>query len=102
MSQSKHAKLQKLGFRKVFSFSFKSGHKRGVAILISGALAYGHISEVVDDGGGFIKILGRIEGSVIMLLNVYAPPGSEWLFYRQVFDLMVNSQGVIICGGDFN
>lgn len=36
------------------------------------------------------------------LLNVYAPPVSEWLFYRHIFDLMVNYQGVVICGGDFN
>lgn len=57
---------------------------------------------MVDDGERFIKISGRIEGPGITLLNVYAPPGSDWLFYRQVFDLMVNSQGVIICGGDFN
>lgn len=35
MSQSEHAKLQRLGFRQVFSSSFKSGHKKGVAILIS-------------------------------------------------------------------
>lgn len=91
MSQSEHAKLQKLGFRKVFSSSFKSGHKRGVAILVSGALAYEHTPEVMDDGGRINKISGRIEGSVITLLNVYAPPGSDWLFYRQVFDLMVNT-----------
>ena len=56
---------------------------------------------MVDDGERFIKISGRIEGPGITLLNVYAPPGSDWLFYRQVFDLMVNSQCVIICGGDF-
>ena len=67
MSQSEHAKQQKLGFRKVFSSSFKSGHKRGAAVLVSGALAYEHTSEVVDDGGRINKISGRIEGSVILL-----------------------------------
>lgn len=55
----------------------------------------------MDEGGRFIKITGRIEGSEITLLNVYAPRGSHWLFYRHVFDLMVNSQGVIICGEYF-
>lgn len=93
---------KKLGFRQVFSSPFKSGHKSGVAILISGALAYEHISETVYDGGRFIKISGRIEGSVITSLNVYAPLGSDGLFYRCVFDLMVNSKCVMICEGDFN
>ena len=102
MSQSEHAKLQRLGFKHVFSSSFKSGHKRGVATLISNALAYEHISETVDEEGRFIKVTGRIEGSIITLLNVYVPPGSDWLLYRRVFDLMVDSQGVVVCGGDFN
>lgn len=102
MSQSEHAKLQRLGFRQVFSSSFKSGHKRGVAILISNAIVYEHISETIDEGERFIKITGTIEGSMITLLNVYVPPGSDWLLYKHVFDLMVNSQGLIICGGDFN
>lgn len=66
-----------MGFRQVFSSSFKSGNKRGVAILILGALAYEHISEIVDDGGRFIKISGRTEGSVITLLTVYTLPRSH-------------------------
>lgn len=35
-------------------------------------------------------------------INVYIPPGSNWTIYKQIFDLMVNSQGLVICGGDFN
>ena len=34
---------------------------------------------------------------------MYAPPGSGWLFYRKIFDLMATkAQGVVICGGDFS
>ncbi|KAF7642082.1 hypothetical protein LDENG_00264990 [Lucifuga dentata] len=86
----------------VYSSSYKLGHRRGVAILISSGLNYEHIAETKDVSGRYVKVTGRIEGNEITLLNVYAPPRSEWLFYRQIFDLMVNSQGVVICGGDFN
>lgn len=99
LSQSEHAKLKRMGFRHVFFSSYNAGHKRGVAALISNTLNYEHISEIKDDSGRFIKITRKIEGSEISLLNVYAPPGSEWLFYRHIFDLMVNSQGIVICGG---
>lgn len=34
---------------------------------------------------------------------MYAPPGSDWSFYKHIFDLMAtNAQGITICGGDFN
>ncbi|XP_072114005.1 3-hydroxy-3-methylglutaryl-CoA reductase a isoform X1 [Mobula birostris] len=85
-----------------FYSSYKLSHKRGVATLISSTLNYEHISETKDKEGRFVKITGRIEGTEITLLNVYAPPGCEWSFYRHIFDLMVSSQGVVICGGDFN
>ncbi|KAF7653255.1 hypothetical protein LDENG_00085580 [Lucifuga dentata] len=101
LSESEHAKFKKMGFRYVY-FSYKLGHKRGVAILISNGLNYKHIAETKDESGRYVKVTGRIEGNEITLLNVYAPPGSEWLLYRQIFVLMVNSQGVVICGGDFN
>ena len=35
--------------------AFKSGHKRGVAVLTSSALAYEHISEAVDDVKRFVN-----------------------------------------------
>lgn len=92
-----------MGFKHIFSSSDESKQrKRGVVILISNTLNYEHISEVCDKEGRFVKITGRVEGSEITILNVYAPPGSEWSFYRSIFDLMVDSQGLIICGGDFN
>ncbi len=88
-----------MGFKYVFSSSVKSKHKRGVATLISSTLNYEHISEISDDEGRFVRITGRLEGSEITILNVYAPPGSDWLFYRNIFDLMVDSQGTVTCGG---
>ena len=102
MSQSEHTKLKKMGFRHVFSSSDKSGHKRGVATLISSSVNYEHISEKGDNEGRFIKISGKIEGSLVTIINAYIPPGSDWALYRHIFDLMVNSQGVVLLGGDFN
>lgn len=102
MSQNEHAKLKRMGFRYVFSSSDKSSHKRGVATLISNTVNYEHISDTTDEEGRFVSITGKIEGTVMTVINVYAPPGSDWELYRHIFDLMVNSQGVVICGGDFN
>lgn len=102
MSQMDHLRLKRKGFKHVFYSSVKSKHKRGVATLITGTLGYEHISEISDDEGRFIRITGKIEGSEITILNVYAPPGSDWIFYRNIFDLMLDSQGTVICGGDFN
>lgn len=102
LSQSEHTRLKRQSFKFVFSSSYKAGSRRGVAILISNSLNYEYISEMQDEEGRFIKITGKIEGCEITLINVYIPPGSDWTFYRRIFDLMVNSQGVVICGGDFN
>lgn len=44
LSQVEHNKLNRSGFKRVFSSSYKSGHKRGVAILISKQINYEHIS----------------------------------------------------------
>lgn len=74
-----------------------------MAILISSAVNYEHISEHKDKEGRFVMVTGKIEGAVISLLNVYVPPGSDWSFYKHIVDLMTRkSQGILICGGDFN
>uniref|UniRef100_A0AAR2KHU4 Endonuclease/exonuclease/phosphatase domain-containing protein n=1 Tax=Pygocentrus nattereri TaxID=42514 RepID=A0AAR2KHU4_PYGNA len=50
----------------------------------------------------FAMVTCKIEGSLVTLLNVYAPPGSDWSFFKRLFDLMASSQGTLICGGDLN
>lgn len=60
-------------------------------------------SEIKDKEGRFVLITGKIEETLTSFLNVCAPPGSEWNFYREIFDLIVTKgQGIVICGGDFN
>lgn len=61
------------GFKHVFSSSYKSGHRRGVAILISSTLNFEHVSDQQDDKGRFIKVTGRINSIEITFLNVYIP-----------------------------
>ena len=91
VNQTDHLRIKRKGFKYVFSSSVKSKHKRAVAIHISGALNYEHISEISDAEGRFVRVTGRIEGSEITILNVYAPPGIDWVFYRNIFDLMMDS-----------
>ena len=103
LSDVEHAKLNKSGFKHVYSSSYKSGPRRGVAILISRTVNYEHISEIKDKEGRFILIIGKIEGTIVSLLNVYAPPGSDWSFYKQIFHIMVTkSQGILLNAGDYN
>lgn len=48
-------------------------------------------------------VVGRLEGTEVTFINVYAPPGATWGFYKQIFDLMIRkAQGMVICGGDLN
>lgn len=103
LNEIEHRKLGRLGYKHVYSSSHKVSSKRGVAILINNILTYEHILEKKDSEGRYILIKGRLEGAMITLLNVYAPPNSEWDFYRQIFDIMASEgEGTLICGGDFN
>ncbi len=37
------------------------------------------------------------------MYRVYIPPGSDWSFYKKIFEIMtIKSQGTLVCGGDFN
>lgn len=69
-----------MGFKYVFSLSYKSGHRRRVAILVSSTINYEHISEVKDTEGRFVLITGKVEGILMSFFNVYVPPGSKWSF----------------------
>lgn len=48
-------------------------------------------------------VKGKLEGEMVTFLNIYAPPDSDWKFYRQMFDLMASeAEGILIAGGDLN
>ena len=103
LTNSEHVKLKRQGFNQVFSASYDKGHRRGVATLISTRVIFEKSSEIIDKEGRYNMVMGKLEGLEITLLNVYAPPGATWGFYRHVLDLMITkAQGMVICGGDFN
>lgn len=102
LNSAEHEKLKRMGFSKVYYSFYKSGHRRGVAILISHKIPFEQLKETKDKEGRYILVAGKIEGVEITLFNVYAPPGSDFSFYRSIFDLMVEGTGIMICGGDWN
>lgn len=103
LSEKEHEKLKRNGFNQIFSSSNRTGHRRGVAVIISGKIVFEKLSVTSDKQGRYILIKGRLEGILVTILNVYAPPGSDWMFYRQMFDLITTEgEGTLIWGGDLN
>lgn len=103
LTKAEHLKLTRLGFNQVYSSSYKTGHRRGVATLISKRVTFEKISEISDKEGRYTVVVGRLEGKEVTLINVYATPGATWGFYKHIFDLMITkAQGIVICGGEFN
>jgi len=103
LTENEHEKLKRNGYNQVYAASYKSGHRRGVAILISNQILFQKQSVICDKDGRYVWVKGRVEGVLVSLLNIYAPPGSDWTFYRQLFDLMASEgEGVLIAGGDLN
>lgn len=48
-------------------------------------------------------ITGRMESTLITILSLYAPPGSNRFFFKTLINLIASeSKGIFICGGDFN
>ena len=45
---------------------------------------------------------GYLHDVLVTLVNVYAPPGSDWKFYKCIFELISSEAQAIVCGGDFN
>lgn len=103
LNDNEHEKLKRMGFTNLFFSSYKSGHRRGVAILISSKLNFEKVFEMGDKEGRFILVRGNIDGNPVTLLNVYAPPGSDVSFYQKICNIMVTeTEGLLICGGDLN
>lgn len=98
LTAQEHEKLKMMGFSRVYSSSYKSGHRRGVATLISQQIPFELVSKITDKEGRYMVVSGKIFDINITICNAFAPTGSDFSFYRNVFDLML----VVICGGDLN
>lgn len=103
LANEEHLKWKRQGFDKVYYSSYESGHRRGVAILISSGMVFEKVTEICDQEGRYVMVLGKLDSIDFTFLNVFAPPGSNWTFYKHIVDLMITeSQGLMICAGDFN
>lgn len=103
LPQQEHEKLKRFGFRNTFYSSYRPSQKRGVAILITNAVQFECLKEVRDNEGRFVLIKGKLENSMVTMINVYAPPESTKCFFKTLFDtIAIETEGILICGGDFN
>ena len=103
LNDKEHEKLKRMGFTNLFFSSYKLGHRRGVAILISKQVNFEKISEIKDKEGRYVLVKGNIDGNIITLLNIYAPPGSDMGFFQKIIDIIITkTEGLLICGGDLN
>lgn len=103
LSEVEHAKLTRMGFKYQFSSSYSAGHRRGVSILISSKITFELLFEKKDKGDRYMLVRGNLGGLLVTFLNVYAPPNSDWDFFKHLFELIISeTQGILICGGDFN
>lgn len=70
----------------MYYFSYTGRHRRGVALLISSRIAFEQTFEHKDKDGRFVLVKGTIDGNMFTLVNVYTPPGSDFIFYTKVID----------------
>ena len=94
-----HEKWKRYGYRHSYYSSYKEGHRRGVATLISNKIQFDYDKEIRDKEGRYIIVRGRIENEPITLINVYAPPESDTYLKKSLFDIIAaESEGILICG----
>lgn len=82
LPQQEHEKLKRFGFRNTFYSSYRPSQKRGVAILITNAVQFECLKEVRDNEGRFVLIKGKLENSMVTMINVYAPPRKHQMFFQ--------------------
>lgn len=99
LSVQEHEKLKRYGYNNTFYSSFKQG-RRGVATLIGNSVKFEINKEIYDREGRYVVIKGKMEGQMVTLINVYAPPDSDKTFFKELFDIIaVEMEGILICGG---
>ena len=103
LSKEEHEKLKKFGYRNTFYSTCRQSRKRGVAILIQNSVNFECLKETGDKEGRYIIVKGKLENEMVTLINVYAPPESDKLFFKTLFtDIASESEGMVMCAGDFN
>lgn len=64
LTPAEHETLKRMEFSRVYCSSYKSGHRRGVAILISQKVSYEHLSEASDKERRCKIVSGKIDGTL--------------------------------------
>lgn len=86
---------------RTFYSSYKHTQTRGVAILLSKKIMF-HLSEqIIDTKGRYILVKGRIDHKLVILLNVYRPPGNDKTLMKNHI-ITAETSAILICGGDWN
>lgn len=72
------------------------------SILILYKVPFEPFAETKDEDGWYALVSGKTEGGEMSFLAVCASAGNDFRFYRNIFDLLVGSRGIVVCGGDWN
>lgn len=103
MTEKEHLKLKREWVDQVFSSSFESSRKRGVAIVLHKSVYFSHIQTTTDKKGRYVMVKGTTGGTKITLLNLYAPNEDSGDFFKTIGALLAKkAEGIILIGGDFN
>lgn len=87
-------------FNKIFSSTYNS-KQRGVSILINNNCQFTLNQSIIDPNGRFIIITASINHTTYTLANIYGPNCDDPVFFNDLFNLLSNSNNLIIAG-DFN
>ena len=72
-------------------------------ILIPNSTTFVSEKVIKDKEGRNVIVKGKLDTETVTLINVYAPPESNKQFFKTLFNVVATeSEGVLICGGDFN
>lgn len=82
LSTQEHEKLERYGYNNTFyAKNSKQSNKRGLVTLIRNAVIY---LDIYDREGRYVVVKGKMEGQMVTLTNVCAPPDSEKTFFETV------------------
>lgn len=70
--------------------------------MISNHIQFDFHKEIKDSNGQYLILKGILDQTPVTLVNIYAPPGSNKSFFKSLFDIIKEIEGVCKCGGDFN
>uniref|UniRef100_A0A8C5WGW8 exodeoxyribonuclease III n=1 Tax=Leptobrachium leishanense TaxID=445787 RepID=A0A8C5WGW8_9ANUR len=83
--------------------NFVTSKSRGVAILLARHVPFVYDSHVSDPGGRFLFLKGTLGLTRCTLVNIYLPNRNQCQALRAILTKLSRySEGIIICGGDFN